>query len=123
MQMQIRALWQLARFEYYFARGDFAQVYRTVKEFPCSKVCSPLEMAGSICEVLDQVVIWYPKRVLCLHRSAASTCLLRQYGIPARMILGAQSLPFKAHAWVEVSGRAVNDKLYMNEMYAVLDCC
>jgi len=32
-------------------------------------------------------------------------------------------MPFKAHAWVEVDGRVVNDKLYTPEMYGVLDRC
>ena len=36
---------------------------------------------------------------------------------------GVQKLPFKAHAWVEVDGRVVNDKPYMREMYTVLDRC
>jgi hypothetical protein len=39
------------------------------------------------------------------------------------MIIGAQLLPFKAHAWVEVDGRVVNDKSYTREMYQVLDRC
>jgi hypothetical protein len=39
------------------------------------------------------------------------------------MIIGAQSMPFRAHAWVEVSGRVVSDKPYTPEMYAVLDRC
>src|SRR6267142_2468310 len=28
------------------------------------------------------------------------------------MVIGAQQMPFKAHAWVEVDGRVVNDKPY-----------
>jgi hypothetical protein len=39
------------------------------------------------------------------------------------MVIGAQQLPFKAHAWVEVDGRVVNDKPYVPEMYTVLDRC
>ena len=35
----------------------------------------------------------------------------------------AQQMPFKAHAWVEVEDRVVNDKPYTPEMYAVLDRC
>jgi hypothetical protein len=67
--------------------------------------------------------IWYPKEVLCLQRSAATACFLRKSGIPARMIIGARRMPFKAHAWVEVNGNVVNDKPYTPEMYAVLDRC
>jgi hypothetical protein len=39
------------------------------------------------------------------------------------MVIGAQQMPFKAHAWVEVAGQVVNDKPYTPEMYAVLDRC
>ena len=67
--------------------------------------------------------IWYWKEALCLQRSAATACLLKQYGVLAQMVIGAQQMPFKAHAWVEVDGRVVNDKPYTPEMYAVLDRC
>jgi hypothetical protein len=36
------------------------------------------------------------------------------------MVIGVQSLPFKAHAWVEVEGAVVNEKSYTPEMYSVL---
>jgi len=61
--------------------------------------------------------------VLCLQRSATAACLLKKCGLAARLVIGAQQLPFKAHAWVEVEGRVVNDKPYMEEMYSVLDRC
>jgi uncharacterized membrane protein YcgQ (UPF0703/DUF1980 family) len=67
--------------------------------------------------------IWYWKEALCLQRSAATACLLKQAGIAAQMVIGAQQLPFKAHAWVEVDGRVVNDKSYTPEIYVVLDRC
>jgi hypothetical protein len=61
--------------------------------------------------------------VLCLQRSAATTCLLRSHGVRALLVIGAQRIPFRAHAWVEVDGQVVNDKPYMHEIYAVLDRC
>ena len=67
--------------------------------------------------------IWYWKQVLCLQRSAATACLLKHHGVAAQMVIGAQQMPFKAHAWVEVGGRVVNDKPYTPEMYSVLDRC
>jgi hypothetical protein len=39
------------------------------------------------------------------------------------MVIGAQVLPFKSHAWVEVDGRVVNDKPYIPEIYRVLERC
>ena len=76
-----------------------------------------------ICSAVDLACIWYWKEALCLQRSAATSCLLKSHGIFAQMVIGAQQLPFKAHAWVEVDGRVVNDKPYVPEMYTVLDRC
>ena len=61
--------------------------------------------------------------MLCLQRSAATAYLLKQFGASAQLVIGAQQMPFKAHAWVEIDGRVVNDKSYVREMYAVLDRC
>ena len=49
--------------------------------------------------------------------------LLRRHGYEAAMLIGAQMLPFKSHAWVEVNGNVVNDKPYMHEIYQVLERC
>jgi hypothetical protein len=76
-----------------------------------------------ICRAMDVACAFYPKQVLCLQRSVATTLLLRRYGIRAEMLIGAQLLPFKSHAWVEVDGTVVNDKPYMREIYRVLESC
>jgi hypothetical protein len=39
------------------------------------------------------------------------------------MVIGAQLLPFKSHAWVEVDGGVVGDKAYMREIYQPLERC
>ena len=39
------------------------------------------------------------------------------------MVLGAQKLPFKAHAWVEVDGRPINERSNVQGTYAVWDRC
>jgi hypothetical protein len=76
-----------------------------------------------LCTAMEVGCVFYPKRVLCLQRSAATVLLLRQYGIDAQLAIGAQVLPFKSHAWVEVDGKVVNDKPYISEFYLVLERC
>jgi hypothetical protein len=76
-----------------------------------------------LCRAMDLACVFYPKRVLCLQRSAATTFLLRRRGIHAELIIGAQIVPFKSHAWVEVDGAVVNDKPYMREIYQELERC
>jgi hypothetical protein len=72
---------------------------------------------------MDLACVFYTKQILCLQRSAATTLLLRRHGIYAEMVIGAQMLPFKSHAWVEVDGAVVNDKPYVREIYQVLERC
>jgi hypothetical protein len=116
----LRAFLSLIHFDLYLARGNFQALYEKVGRYQIRKTSVPAEAVEQVCAAVDMACIWYWKQVLCLQRSAATTCLLKQQGVPAQMILGAQQMPFKAHAWVEVDGRVVNDKPYMREMYAVL---
>lgn len=113
----------LIRFDLYLARGNFTALYDKVRSYPAGRKQEVADVVERICSAMDMACIWYWKEALCLQRSAATACLLKRYGIPAQMVIGAQQLPFKAHAWVEVGGRVVNDKPYIPEMYAVLDRC
>lgn len=119
----VRAYWKLIYFDLYLARGDFSALHQKVRNSGIGRHAAAIDTTEKICAAVDMACIWYWKQVLCLQRSAATACLLRSHGVHAQMIVGAQQVPFKAHAWVEVEGRVVNDKPYMREMYAVLDQC
>jgi hypothetical protein len=119
----LRAYLRLIQFDLCLACGDFKALYDKVRAYPTRKAPVPVNAVEQICAAVDMACIWYWKEALCLQRSAATACLLKRYGIPAQMLIGTQQMPFKAHAWVEVEGRVVNDKSYMREMYAVLDKC
>jgi hypothetical protein len=119
----LRAYLKLIQFDFYLARGDFEALYNKVRNYPIGKVSSLAASVERICATVDLACIWYWREALCLQRSAATACLLRRLGIPAQLVIGAQQMPFKAHAWVEVEGHVVNDKPYTPEMYAVLDRC
>lgn len=119
----LRAYLKLIYFDLYLARGNFSALYDTVRRYPTGKKADAADAIERICSAMDMACIWYWKEALCLQRSAATACLLKRHGIPAQLVIGAQQMPFKAHAWVEVAGRVVNDKPYMHEMYAVLDRC
>ena len=120
----LRAYLKLIQFDLYLARGNFQALYGKVRNYPSqAKSKQSPDSVEEICSAVDMACIWYWKEALCLQRSAATACLLRHYGIGAQLVIGAQQMPFKAHAWVEVDGRVVNDKPYTPEMYAVLDRC
>ena len=119
----LRAYLRLIQFDGYLARGDFDALYDKIRNYPIGKRPAPLNAVERICSAVDMACIWYWKEALCLQRSAATACLLKSYGVPAQLVIGAQQMPFKAHAWVEVNNLVVNDKPYVHEMYAVLDRC
>lgn len=119
----LQAYTELIRIDVCLARGNFASLYRRVRECPVSQIPEAAVTMEEVCAAVDMACIWYWKQVLCLQRSAATVCLLKRQGVDAVMMIGAQQMPFKAHAWVEVGGRVANDKPYMREMYAVLDQC
>lgn len=76
-----------------------------------------------LCRAVDLACIFYPRRVLCLQRSAATVLLLRAYGFKAEMVIGVQTLPFSSHAWVEINNVVINDKSYISELYTPLERC
>jgi hypothetical protein len=119
----LRAYLKLIYFDLYLARGDFAALYDKVRNYPRGETTPAPDAVERICSAVDMACIWYWKQALCLQRSTVTACLLKRYGVPAQMVIGAQQMPFRAHAWVEVLGRVVNDKSYTPDIYAVLDRC
>lgn len=119
----LKAYLKLIHFDLYLATSNFAALYDKVRNYPIGNQTQAPDAVGRICHAVDVACICYWKEALCLQRSAATACLLKKYGVPAQMVIGTQQMPFKAHAWVEVDGRVVNDKPYTPEMYAVLDRC
>jgi hypothetical protein len=82
-----------------------------------------LPSSADLCHAVDLACVFYFRQVMCLQRSAATTLLLRRHGWEGEMVIGAQLLPFKSHAWVEINGAVVNDKPYMHDIYRVLERC
>jgi hypothetical protein len=122
LSLVLQAYLKLIYFDLYLMRGDFAALYKRVQRYPIANAASR-ETVERLCSAVDLACIWYWKEALCLQRSAATSCLLKSHGIFAQMVIGAQQMPFKAHAWVEVDGRVVNDKPYVPEIYAVMSRC
>jgi hypothetical protein len=98
-------------------------------EYLCSRVNSwavrgetpkTVDIVQRVCRSVQRACVWYPRRSLCLQRSAVTTCLLRFYGVAAQMVIGVRPMPFLAHAWVEVNGRVVNDWPKAKNFYSSL---
>jgi len=123
MRLVSRAYGQLLYVDALLACRGFPAVRRKLSQFSVRRNNARKWSDAEICRAVDLACVFYFKQVLCLQRSAVATILLRKAQFPAEMVVGAQPCPFRAHAWVEVAGRVVNDKPYTPELYEVLDRC
>jgi hypothetical protein len=117
-----KALMGLLLYRLLVRENKFAQLHDRVRQWRVKSPQADVETLTRVQEAVDLACLWYPKPVLCLHRSVVLTYLLRRAGVPAMLIIGAQRVPFRSHAWVEVEGRVVNDKPDMRNRYLVLEC-
>jgi transglutaminase superfamily protein len=117
-----KALLGLLAFDVLGFGNNFAKMHRFVTRWKVSPRKAG-DGVGRVCEAINYACVWYPKRVLCLQRSLVTTCLLRHCGVPAQMAMGARNLPFKAHAWTEVDGCAINERRDVQNIYEVLERC
>lgn len=123
MILFFRALLTLFAYDVLYTCCRFETIYSIVKDWNVAGAPSTPDTANSVCKAVNYACIWYPKQALCLQRSFVTTYLLRTNGVPAHMVLGAQNLPFKAHAWVEVDGHAINERSNVQATYSVWDRC
>jgi Transglutaminase-like superfamily len=118
-----KALVGLLAFDLLQFGHNFSRLYRYVRSVS-NNSCKPLpETVDHVCTAVNFACVWYPKRVLCLQRSVITTCLLRHCGVAATMVMGSQTLPFKAHAWTEVDGHPVNERRNVLDIYQVWERC
>jgi Transglutaminase-like superfamily len=115
----LKALVGLFAFDALGFGRNFARMHRFVTTYKIFQRAPSVQVVDQVARAVDHARAWYPKRVLCLQRSAVTTCLLRRCGVPAKMVIGAQNLPFKAHAWTEVNGRAINERRDVQRLYAI----
>jgi hypothetical protein len=117
-----KALLGLITFDVLRCTLPFRRLCSIVKSWPIANESIHSDTTERVCYALNLACIWYFKQVFCLQRSFVTVLLLRGQGIGAEMVLGAQKMPFRAHAWVEVGGRAVNERAEV-QTYSVWERC
>ena len=123
MILFLQALFMLLAYDILNAICRFKTIYHMVRGWKVNRRTDGLHDTDRVCMAVNYACVWYPKQALCLQRSFVTTYLLRKRGLAAEMVLGAQKLPFKAHAWVEVDGRAINERSNVRATYVVWDKC
>jgi len=121
----LEALYHLIRIDWLMSsRAGFGAVRDIVGTAPSSLFNGHTGPDSQrLCRAIDIACVLYFKNVLCLQRSSATTLLLRRNGFPAELVIGARTVPFKSHAWVELNRTVINDKAYISQLYRELDRC
>lgn len=114
------ALCGLLAFDLLLAIRSLSGLCAAVQRWPAKIRQRPAALINEICTAVDKACVWYPKKALCLQRSAVTACLLRTYGVAAKMVIAVRPVPFMAHAWVELDGAVVNDRPAVKNLYTVL---
>jgi hypothetical protein len=117
----IKTLCFIVLYDLRWRRWPFERVIGMVADWPVSStMCLASEETS---HRIDLVFAWYPKKTLCLHRSVVATCILRDCGVRAELVVGSKQMPFSSHAWVEVNGRVINDRASVKAQYQTLCRC
>jgi hypothetical protein len=115
------AFWYLLAFDVLKAVRPFS----SLRKWSCVRVWRSREMASLVLQdmvaAMEYASVFYPRTPACLQRSCALCRMLRTRGVSAEVVIGVQSRPFYSHAWVEVNGAPVNERLRAREVYAVID--
>ncbi len=102
---------------------NFSRIYRCLRRSATAEPNYSGEIVTRVCQAVNLASVWYPKQVRCLQRSMVTTMLLRRCGVPAQVAVGVQNVPFKAHAWTEVKGHAINERNDVQKIYSVWERC
>ena len=105
----------------FMARHDFQSLCRRLGETRLRERSKSQSSTTDVDSALSDACAFYPKQVLCLHRSTVLVQMLRRRGVVAKLVIGTQTLPFKAHAWVETDGNILNDRLASREAFQILE--
>ena len=109
----------LAAIHLYLKIAGFNALLTRVKNYPTKSTGHKSEIVTHIA-ALDHAQVYYPQKQMCLQRSTALTLLLRRDGHFAQMVIGTQTYPPKAHAWVEVDNQVVADSSKIKSLYQEL---
>src|SRR5713101_7410084 len=115
----LRALFTLLVYDILSRLCSFKAIHATIKGWKVANKSFGQDTINRVCVAVNYACVWYPKQALCLQRAFVTAYPLRKSGVPAQIIWGAQKLPFKAHAWVEVNGRPVNERSDVQAIYGV----
>lgn len=104
-------------------RRTFDLLRGEVASAPSTVPLAAQATAARLARLIDIASRHGPYNATCLRRSLVLWWLLRRRGLPAALRIGVAKAEeqMRAHAWVELAGRVVNDRAAVAADYAVYE--
>jgi hypothetical protein len=99
--------------------GKVSGIRKMLRHVPTVRLLPGTLQVDDIVRIFNGAAVTYIRNVMCIQRSAALTCLLRLHGIRASFTIGCRSMPFLAHAWVEIAGTPLNEQPHLHNLVVV----
>lgn len=115
------ALVTLIRVQYLVKKG-IGPVINSVKSFSKSAdfVIPTEKEIQQLSDAVDIACSFYVKKVFCLSWAATFALLALKKRWKCNFVIGAQSYPFYAHAWVEIDDKVINDAQQVQDYLTIL---
>lgn len=99
--------------------GTLIAIEQALKPGKSYRVPSDFEL-NQLSDTLDVACAFYLKKVFCLAWASTFVLLALEKGWRCNLAIGAQSIPFYAHAWAECDGKVINDEPIIQQYLSVL---
>jgi len=100
---------------------SFKRLRAVVVRTKCRRIPPDPETVVHVVDAVRAMCVLYFKESYCLQRAFVATRLLRRRGIAASLVVGSQPAPIRSHAWVEVEGVPVINRISHLAFYQVID--
>jgi hypothetical protein len=118
--LAVRAWTELLYLDLVSGRG-FRAIQGAVQRTPTRPRPARPDTVTAVVAAVQTAGVLYVKPAPCLQRAAVVTRLLRRCGVPATLVIGCHIPPLRAHAWVEVAGDVISERVDGLEHFRVLD--
>jgi hypothetical protein len=115
----LRCLWELFRFDVVNRIRGFEGAVASVQTLIPS-TSGPTIPVSELELAMESALTLYPRSVLCLQLSVASSRVMRTYGHSAEVVIGCCHQPLRCHAWVEIGGHMLGSPSAFPKMMSVL---
>lgn len=116
-----KAFCLLIKIHWLMKRRGIGGILYHIEKLSKKKKSIPSELEiQKLANAIDAASLIYPKKTYCLAWAATFVIIARKKGWDSNLVIGIQSHPFYAHAWVEIDGKVIHDDPTIAEVLSII---